>query len=365
MKSRYKFSFITFIAYCSFLLPGAGFNGFAAVPFQEEAAEEEEMTAEEVDAYNEQLDAYMAAVNEEDLLKRGDMLLQFMVKYPDSKLTEPYIKPAYAALLNQCYQDKKYQELEPLAEKWLKLYPENLQTISYAATAAKELKHDKKFLDYLLKLYDMNPTVGGAYEIAKLYDEQGNFDKYIEWCEKTFTYPEFSVDYTLRFQILTKYADKTDFVKASEYAEKILQVLDVAPKPDAAGMVIMRTIRRECNRVIAFNYFDKKEYMEAIKFYKKALKVEKYQGGFYYIGQCYWRLQNPEEAHDYFAAAELMGGDLTEKAKEHKEELYRTLHNNTLIGIDKVHKRAQAIIDSYSEADAAQKKTELATGMNS
>ena len=58
---------------------------------------------------------------------------------------------------------------------------------------------------------------------------------------------------------------------------------------------------------------------------------------------------------------------MTEKAKEYKEELYKTLHNNTLIGIEKVHKRAQTIIDSYStgQAGSAQKKTELPREMNS
>ena len=68
-----------------------------------------------------------------------------------------------------------------------------------------------------------------------------------------------------------------------------------------------------------------------------------------------------ELAHDYFAAAELYGGDLTAKAKENKEQLYKPLHNNSLIGIEKVMKRAQAILDKYPDAVAStsQKKTEL------
>jgi hypothetical protein len=72
-------------------------------------------------------------------------------------------------------------------------------------------------------------------------------------------------------------------------------------------------------------------------------------------------LTDPETAPDYFAAAEFMGGPLTKLAKENKEKLYKPLHNGTLIGIEKVHKRAQAILDSYPDSDGAQKKTELSS----
>ena len=107
---------------------------------------------------------------------------------------------------------------------------------------------------------------------------------------------------------------------------------------------------------------------KTIKAFENALKFESYQEGFYYIARCYWALSDKEPdlaelAHDYFAAAELYGGDpgLTQKAKEYKEQLYKPLHNNSLIGIEKVMRRAQAILDKYPDAVAStsQKKTEL------
>ena len=369
MRSSHNKYFLRFLTLTAAMLLTLGPCLYAATWFQEEEAAEgeEALTQEEYEESLAQSDAYMAAIGEEDPLKRGEMLRGFISKYPKSALIESHIKPSYTILLTECYQNQKFEELEALSEKWLELYPDNQQTISFAATAAAQLKHNDKYLKYLLELYKMQPNAGTARAIAQLYDQMGNFDKYIEWCETTFTYPEFKVDYTLRYEILRKYADDGNVAKATEYAKKTLDVIDAADQPDAEGKKIMQGIRRECYHVIAISLYEEQKYSEAMKYFERALKIEKFQDGFYYIAQCYWRLGDPETAHDYFAAAELLGGTMTEKAKEYKEELYKTLHNDTLIGIEKVHKRAQTIIDSYSasEPGSAQKKTEPPIELNS
>lgn len=366
--SHYK-NFPRFVFLTAALLLVLGPCLYAATFFQEEeeGEGEEALTQEEYEESLAQTDAYMAAIGEEDPLKRGEMLRDFISKYPKSPLIESHIKPSYTILLTECYQNQKFEELETLSEKWLEIYPDNQQTISFAATAAAQLKHNDKYLKYLLELYKMQPNAGTARAIAQLYDQKGDFDKYLQWCETTFTYPEFKVDYTLRYEILRKYADAGNVAKATEYAKKTLDVLDAAETPDAAGKKVMEGIRRECYHVIAISLYENQKYAEAMKYFERALKIEKFQDGFYYIAQCYWRLGDPETAHDYFAAAELLGGNMTDKAREYKEELYKTLHNNTLIGIEKVHKRAQTILDNYSGAStgAAQKKTELPNELDS
>jgi tetratricopeptide (TPR) repeat protein len=349
MKCLSRTRFITFIALVSLMPAMPCSSMFATTPFQDEAKEDRDLTPEEIEAHNEQVGAYAEAIDEKDPVKQADLLVAFMDKYPKSDMIETYIKPAYRALLFECYTNKKFKELDAITGKWLKLFPDNMETVSLAAAAAKELKNDKKYLDLLLKIYEVNPTVGGAFEITKLYKSMGNFDKFIEWAEKTLKYPDYDVDYTLRYEIMSMYVDRQNYPKASEWAKKILPIIDAAPKPDAAGAKQMKDIRRTCYSVIAYNYYETGKNKESIEYFEKALRVEKFQDGFYYIGQIYWRTQNPEKAHDYFAAAEIFdNGSMTEKAKEHKEQLYKSLHNNTLIGIDKVMKRAESIIRSYS-----------------
>ncbi|MEJ2247293.1 MAG: hypothetical protein P8Y80_14635, partial [Acidobacteriota bacterium] len=349
MKCRYKISFILIVFTLTVLLiPGA--SAFAL--FQEEV---EAQTEEEYEAYMEQYNAYTAATEEPDPLKRGDMLIEFLEKYPNSKDFESYVVDAYNQLFFSCVQDEKYQELEVLSEKWLERNPDDLRTLGFAASAAIKLKDNEKSLKYLQKIYEKEPTVDRALLIAQIYDEMGNFEKYVEWCEIVFTYPEYSVDYTLRFNLVQRYLDKKDIAKASSYAEQTLKALDAAEKPDAETQKKFRQIRRSCYHLIGLKLYEEGKYQEAVASFKNALKNEKYQDGFYYIGQCYWRLSEAEKthdkvvadelaekAHDYFAAAEMMGGELTEKAKKYKEDLYKGIHSGNLTGIDKVHKRAQA-----------------------
>jgi len=331
----------------------SGVNAYAVTLFQEEELEEE-LTPEEITAHNEQIDIYTVAINEQDLLKRGDMLIDFIAKYPESELLELYVLPAYPRLLFECSQNNKYQELEILAEKWLDLYPDNLEAIAHAATAAEQLGHNEKFLKYLLIIYDMEPMGERAWFIADTYDKIGNLEKYVEWCEKTYTYPEYSGDYTLRLKLVQRFLEIENIDKASTYAAKTLEVFDAAENPDAAQQENIRSKRRICHHIIALKLYKEDKFQEAIKSFESALKAETYQEGFYRIGLCLWELKEGETAHDYFSAAELMGGEYTEKAKDYKEQLYKESHNNTLIGIEKVHKRAQALIDSYSASDAAQ-----------
>jgi hypothetical protein len=43
----------------------------------------------------------------------------------------------------------------------------------------------------------------------------------------------------------------------------------------------------------------------------------------------------------YYAMAELVDGESGSRAKARLETLYKILHNNTLIGIDKVYQKAK------------------------
>jgi len=356
MKCLIKFYIIALLAIPLILFPAVSFNLTAAPLLQDETEGESEEyeTEEEYEAAQKEYNDYMKAAEEPDLLKRGDMLIEFIKTYPESNLTESYVRPTYVRLLSDCNDNQNFEELGILSEKWLELYPDNTRAIAFAYNAAVQLEHHEKSIQYALKIYEIQPTLGIALSIAQNYDKLGNFGKYVEWCETVFSYPEYSVDYTLRLKIMTQYAEAGNYSKAAEYAEKILEVLKSAQKPDAAGQENLPTIRRICNHLIGIHYFESEKFQKAIQYFDSALKNDPYQEGFYYIARCHWALSevqtdSVETAHDFFAAAEIFGGDLTEKAKEYKEQLYKPLHNNTLIGIEKVHKRAQAIIDRYSK----------------
>jgi hypothetical protein len=46
----------------------------------------------------------------------------------------------------------------------------------------------------------------------------------------------------------------------------------------------------------------------------------------------------------------LLKGEFSEQAKEHLEKIYKAIHNNTTIGIDKLYKRAETELASDKPA---------------
>ena len=308
--------------------------------------EEQEYTEEEYDAYDK-------AVKEPDLEKRGSALIAFMEKYPKSKL-QPHIVAAYQTLAYELRTKKEFDKLLSLAERWLKFFPDDLQTIAYAAEAANQLGNTQKYFEYALKIYSVKPAPSLAYEIMQTYKKLGDEPKYLEWISKVLAYPEYAGDFKLRMDLVEKYAQEKNLSKAAEYAQVTLKSLATAKKPDSMSEADwqkgVRAMRRACNWFIGLNDYEDKKYPQAVQAFENALKVEVFPGAFYYIGMCQWRMDQVEEATVSFAAAELMKGEFDSQAKEHLEELYKALHNGTTVGIDKVYKKGQARIDAAKAA---------------
>lgn len=62
---------------------------------------------------------------------------------------------------------------------------------------------------------------------------------------------------------------------------------------------------------------------------------------------CQWAQDQIDEAILTFAKAEKQGGDIALKAKDKLEQLYKAIHNNTTIGIEKVYKKALETPDNF------------------
>ncbi len=68
--------------------------------------------------------------------------------------------------------------------------------------------------------------------------------------------------------------------------------------------------------------------------------------GYYSVGQCWEKLGQSDRAMLSYAEAVTVGEELAEsataaKAKQRLEQLYGAFHNGTLVGIDKIYKKAK------------------------
>ncbi len=307
---------------------------------QAKTAAQDKAQEPEPEYSEEEYNAYDTASKEADLQKRGSMLIEFLEKYPKSKLMS-YVDSAYKSLLYECSTGKKYQDLETLAEKWLKLHPNDMPTLYYIADATEKLGHDEKCIQCLLEIYKAQPTASMANSIAQTYDKMKNRAKYLEWVEIILKYPENESNFRLRYDLMKQHLDAKDYTKAAEYAQMTLKAADLVKQPDKETQEQLRIVRRACHHTIGISLFEKDQFAAAAKAFQEALAVEKYGEGYYYIGLCQWKQEQIDDAILSFARAELQGGEVAGKAKERLEQLYKALHNNTLIGIEKVYKKAK------------------------
>ena len=329
------------------LLCGSAIRSAAAeFPAQDSAASEAEG---ETPYTEEEYNAYMAAAQEPDALKQGEMYLAFIEKYPKSTLIKTYINPGYEKLLFDCYEGHKYQELETLAEKWDKLHPNDPRTIAYIVTSAGQLGQNERLVESLEELYKLQPTADKALQLAKTYKQMNNDPKYLEWAGKVLEYPEYASDFALRYNLVEYYVGKQDYAKAADYAQETLKAADLVKQPSAETLKSIRQVQNACHHLIGIHQYEDGKYAEAIESFRQAIKAEPYGEGYYYIGMCQRNQDQIDDAMVSLAKATKFGGEIAPKAKDYLEKLYRTMHNNTLIGIDKIYKKADEEIESAKE----------------
>jgi hypothetical protein len=336
MRCHPKMLLFAALLFAAAFFPNAGVAFAAAEVMQDQATDEEKETEYGEEEYN----AYDAASKEPDFGKRGDMLLAFIDKYPKSSLMS-YIKPAYENLLHECSQAKQYALLETLAEKWLKLNPGNIRTLAYIAEAAEKAGHDQKCATTLEEIYKLEPSGAMAVNIMQTYKKIKNQAKIDEWTEKIFKMPEYDADFGLRYDLMTKSMEAKNSAKAAEYARLTLKSADLVKDPSKDVQEQMRKVRYACHLVIGTSQYENGKFAEAIKSLQQSLRFEKHGEPYYYIGMCQWKQDQIEDAILSFARAELQGGDIAPQAKDKVEQLYKALHNNTTIGIDKIYRKAK------------------------
>ena len=288
---------------------------------------------------------YYAALQETNIEIRAVKLIDFLQKHPESTLNQ-FIDQEYVTMMKESSQAKKYEQLESLAEKWLKIHPKDKETYAFLAEATLNLQKHEKYAEDLESIYALEPTPKLAREIFQAYQKAQNRPKQIEWAEKIFKMPQFSSDYMLRYDYMMTFLSEKNIARAAEYAQLTLKSADLVEQPDEKTSEQLRKVRRASYHVIATELMEKGNFPGAIAAFKKAILAEKYGEGYYLIGQCYENLKQIDEAMLYYAKASLMGAEYAEKAKARLELLYKALHNETLIGIDKVYTKAKELTDS-------------------
>lgn len=297
----------------------------------------------EIRAIEEEYHAFHAAGQEPDYDKRAEKLIEFLQKHPGSTLAGN-IDYEYSKMLKEVSRDKKYDLAESLGERWLKIHTNDKETYALVAEATMNLKKYQRCAECLEEIYRMEPIPDLAREIHATYQRTENLSKQLEWADKLFKMPEYDSDYMLRYEYVMKFSKSNNLSRAAEYSRLALRSADLVDTRDTQTEEQLRKVRRACYHVIASNQMEQGNYVAAVSAFKQAVKAERYGQGYYKIAICLENQKHVEEALLYYALAETMGEEDAPKAKTRLEVLYKALHNDTLIGIDKVYRKAREML---------------------
>jgi tetratricopeptide (TPR) repeat protein len=341
------------------LIAGIGASVCVAIPAlqtTQPADETQGQVQESPPGYEEQYNCYQSATSEEDSVKRGTMLMECIKKYPDSTLMPNY-EGEYRTLMFNSYTDKKWEELETLAEQWLTLHPDNPEATAYAADAAAKLHHIEKYIQWATKLFKMKPISKLAEDIADAYLAIHEEAKYIEWTEKAIEFPENKANYSLRLKLLKTYIEKKDHPKIMQWSQASLKSIDLVINPDEKTRKQLVEVRHFCHDIIGKIFYEQEKFPEAIKEFKEALKAKEYVEGYYYIGVCLHKQREGNNAMLWYAKTELWCEkhgeesneckELAPKAKENLKMIYLPLHNKSDVGMFKEYDKAKEKEDSF------------------
>jgi tetratricopeptide (TPR) repeat protein len=288
--------------------------------------------------------AYYYATQETDPEKRAVKLIDFNKAYPQSTLAVP-VRNTYMEMLESLHREKKNDLVASIGEKWLAVYANDRNACAFVGDASMQLGKYERCGECLEVVYGSMPSPKLARQIQVCYQKSDNRAKFIEWAEKLFAMPEFDSDYMLRQDCMMLLYNDNKLSKAAEYAQLTLKSADMVKAPGADTQEQLRKVRRASHHIIASSLMDQGKFTDAISEFEKALEAEKYAQGYYGIALCYDNSKKIDEAILYYAVTELMGGGEAPKAKVRLETLYKAIHNDTLIGIDKVYSKAQKFID--------------------
>lgn len=354
--NRYNKMFLSLLLASATILFICGITtGMAFAAFQDDA-DGPEMTDEEYEAYEAEYAAWEAADKEADILKSGAMLIEFMQKNPQSTLT-PYADGSFKRLLAKCYEEKKYQELETLAEQWNTFKPGDENIVQMIAASARELKHTEKYLWALEEMYKTaseKDKMNFAEEFVRLYKDMKNDEKYVEWTETILKGSEGASDIVRHYELFQHFSAKNDAAKTLEYAQSTLKAIEQQKNPPADLAKLLPEIRYSLNHSIGVTHYTNKRYDDAMTYFLRALRDKKYSNGYFLIANCLRQKGMATNAILAYAKAQLLGESaqasaddksLAPKAKAEMETIYKILQNNTTVGIERRYKTAQDMAD--------------------
>jgi tetratricopeptide (TPR) repeat protein len=310
------------------------FSGTLA--FAARVQEQAQYTAEEYKAYQ-------AVTAETDPAKKAALVVAFLKERPQSTL-RPHVVGDYQKMMQELDKSGNSAAVIAAGEQFITAVPDDILTISLLATAYQKTKNNTKFVVYGEKVFDASPNGNIAYYLAKAYLEMKNDAKFAVWGEKTIGFmPD---NYEILLELTKSSGDSRRYPQAIKYGRMCLKAFQSATKPEAMAEKDWRAystnLYASCYYIVGSSAFETKDYATTVSNLENSLKYYlRNEFAYYKLAQAYWQQNRIDLAMKNFAKAYLLGGQTSRPARQYLDQLYKSTHQQSLVGEERVIEKAK------------------------
>jgi tetratricopeptide (TPR) repeat protein len=280
---------------------------------------------------------------EKDAEKKADMIVNFLKEKPKSAY-RPNVMAEYQKVIIELKNEKKWNQIIALGDKFLDVAPNDSFTANALALAYAETNNTKGFATFGEKAYAQKPSAALAMEIARAYQKLGNDAKYVQWREKVLAEDPNNID--ILMDMTKRYMASQNTPQAVKYAKMCLKALPQAQKPEGVTAQAWKNTTdagyATAYAVLGADAYQKNNYTEAINNFTNSVKYYKRNdSAYYHMGLSYWQQNKLEPAMLNFAKAYILRGATSSAAKKYLDQLWASSHRNSLAGENRIIERAQ------------------------
>ena len=280
---------------------------------------------------------------EKDDTKKVDMIVKFLQEKPKNGL-RVNMTAEYQKVIVELANAKKWTQVIALADKFLEVAPNDTFTITNLAAGYEATNNHKGFAAYGEKVYASKPSLELATALAKAYQALGNDAKYMQWREKVLASDPENIE--ILVDMVKRYQASNNKAQALKYAKMCLTALPKAQKPAGVDAQAWKNTTDAgyavAYGVIGANAYETQNYAVAVTNLTNAVRYYKNMDmAYYYLGMSYWQQNKLEPAMLNFAKAYLLKGATSPGAKKYLDQLWKSGHQNSLTGEDRVLDRAR------------------------
>jgi tetratricopeptide (TPR) repeat protein len=287
---------------------------------------------------------YQAITGESSPAKKAALVVAFVKARPQSTL-KPHVLADYQNMMKQLETSGRWNEAIAAGEQVAAAMPGDMVTVSLLAAAYQKTKNNAKFVAFGEKVFAANPNGNIAYYLAKTYLEMGNDAKFVEWGEKVVGFmPD---NYEILLDMTKKYGEARRYAQAIKYGQMCLKAFQGATRPESTPEATWKNysthLYATCHYIVGNAQYETKSYAAAVQNLESSLKYfSRNEMAYYHLAHSYWQQNKIDLAMKNFAKAYLLNGSSARAARQYLENLYKSTHQQTLTGLERVIDKARA-----------------------